>query len=144
MSNFVRHVHEHTDHHVTVLDKLTYAGNRQSLFGLSKQRVTLVEGDVVDAALVDELVGLSDAVIHYAAETHNDNSLHDPHPFLQTNLVGTFTLLEAVRRHGTRFHHISTDEVYGDLALDARGSLRRAPRTIRLRRTRRQRLAATG
>jgi len=54
--------------------------------------------------------------VHYAAESHNDNSLHDPHPFLHTNLVGTFTLLEAARKHGTRFHHISTDEVYGDLA----------------------------
>jgi dTDP-glucose 4,6-dehydratase len=56
--------------------------------------------------------------VHYAAESHNDNSLHDPHPFLNTNLVGTFTLLEAARKHRTRFHHISTDEVYGDLALD--------------------------
>jgi len=56
--------------------------------------------------------------VHYAAESHNDNSLHDPRPFLDTNIIGTYTLLEAVRRHGTRFHHISTDEVYGDLALD--------------------------
>jgi dTDP-glucose 4,6-dehydratase len=68
--------------------------------------------------VVDPLVGSHDAVVHYAAESHNDNSLTDPSPFVQTNLVGTFTLLEAVRRHGTRYHHISTDEVYGDLALD--------------------------
>ena len=59
-----------------------------------------------------------DAVVHYAAESHNDNSLADPSPFIHTNLVGTFTLLEAVRRHGTRLHHVSTDEVYGELALD--------------------------
>ena len=59
-----------------------------------------------------------DVVVHYAAESHNDNSLADPSPFLQTNLIGTFTLLEAVRRHGVRYHHISTDEVYGDLELD--------------------------
>ena len=60
----------------------------------------------------------ADAVVHYAAESHNDNSLADPAPFVHTNLVGTFTLLEAVRRTGTRYHHISTDEVFGDLALD--------------------------
>ncbi len=60
----------------------------------------------------------SDIVVHFAAESHNDNSLRDPSPFIQTNLVGTYTLLEAVRKHGTRYHHISTDEVYGDLELD--------------------------
>ncbi len=60
----------------------------------------------------------SDIVVHFAAESHNDNSLRDPSPFVQTNLVGTYTLLEAVRKHGTRYHHISTDEVYGDLELD--------------------------
>jgi dTDP-glucose 4,6-dehydratase len=120
-SNFVHHVIDHTDHHVTVLDKLTYAGNRASLAGLPEQRVRFVHGDIVDMPLVDELVAAADAVVHYAAESHNDNSLDDPHPFLHTNLVGTFTLLEAVRKHGTRFHHISTDEVYGDLALDDPG-----------------------
>ena len=67
---------------------------------------------------MDRLVGEGDAVVHYAAESHNDNSLHDPRPFLDTNVVGTYTLIEAARRHGTRYHHISTDEVYGDLALD--------------------------
>lgn len=120
-SNFVHHVVEHTDHHVTVLDKLTYAGNRASLAGVPKQRVTFVHGDIADAELVEKLVGSTDAIVHYAAESHNDNSLDDPHPFLHTNLVGTFTLLEAARKHGTRFHHISTDEVYGDLALDDPG-----------------------
>ena len=59
-----------------------------------------------------------DVVVHFAAESHNDNSLKDPSPFIQTNLVGTYTLLEAVRKHGARYHHISTDEVYGDLELD--------------------------
>ncbi|MEN9620444.1 MAG: dTDP-glucose 4,6-dehydratase [Actinomycetota bacterium] len=117
-SNFVHHVIEHTDHHVTVLDKLTYAGNRASLEGLPDARLTFVQGDIVDAALVDELVAAADAVIHYAAESHNDNSLDDPRPFVDTNIIGTYTLLEAVRRHSTRFHHISTDEVYGDLELD--------------------------
>jgi dTDP-glucose 4,6-dehydratase len=117
-SNFVRYVVEHTDDVITVLDKLTYAGNIASLSGLPESRVSFVKGDIADASLVDELLGRADAVVHYAAESHNDNSLHDPSPFVHTNLVGTFTLLEAARRHGSRFHHISTDEVYGDLALD--------------------------
>lgn len=118
-SNFVHHVIENTDDSVVVLDAMTYAGNKSSLDGLPGERVTFVEGDVADADLVDELVGQTDAVVHYAAESHNDNSLSDPTPFLRTNLIGTFTLLEAVRRHeGRRYHHVSTDEVYGDLELD--------------------------
>jgi dTDP-glucose 4,6-dehydratase len=117
-SNFVHHVVEHTDAHVTVLDKLTYAGNTASLDGLPADRVQLVQGDIADAELVDRLFADADAVVHYAAESHNDNSLHDPRPFLDTNIIGTYTLLEAARRHDRRFHHISTDEVYGDLELD--------------------------
>ena len=117
-SNFVHHVIEHTDHHVTVLDKLTYAGNLASLDSLPAERFAFVQGDIAESTTVDPLVADSDAVVHYAAESHNDNSLHDPRPFLDTNIVGTYTLLEAARRHETRFHHISTDEVYGDLELD--------------------------
>ncbi|WP_417554621.1 dTDP-glucose 4,6-dehydratase [Microbacterium sp.] len=117
-SNFVHHVVARTDHHVTVLDKLTYAGNLASLTGLPEHRVEFVHGDIADATLVDELFSRTDAVVHYAAESHNDNSLNDPSPFLNTNIVGTYTLLEAARRHDVRFHHISTDEVYGDLELD--------------------------
>ena len=117
-SNFVHHVVDHTDDHVTVLDKLTYAGNRASLDGLPEDRVELVVGDITDAPLVDSLFENADAVVHYAAESHNDNSLNDPRPFLDTNIIGTYTLLEAARKHGTRLHHISTDEVYGDLELD--------------------------
>jgi len=117
-SNFVRYLIDHTDHHVTVLDKLTYAGNRESLAGLPDRRMAFIRGDVADAAVVDELVAKSDIVVHFAAESHNDNSLRDPQPFLHTNLIGTFTLLEAVRKYQRRLHHISTDEVYGDLELD--------------------------
>ena len=117
-SNYVRHVIAHTDDTVTVLDKLTYAGNKASLDGLPGDRVEFVHGDVVDAELVDGLVARHDAVVHFAAESHNDNSLTDPSPFLQTNLIGTYTLLEAARAHDVRYHHISTDEVYGDLELD--------------------------
>jgi dTDP-glucose 4,6-dehydratase len=120
-SNFVRHLVEHTDDEVIVLDKLTYAGDRRNLEGLPDSRVRLVVGDIGDAELVDGLVGGADALVHFAAESHNDNSLSDPRPFVDTNVVGTFVLLEAVRRHGVRFHHISTDEVFGDLELDDPG-----------------------
>ncbi len=117
-SNFVHHVVDNTNYHVTVLDKLTYAGNSESLAGLPEDRVRLSVGDIADPDRVNDLVASVDAIVHYAAETHNDNSLHNPLPFLHTNLIGTYTLLEAARKHGTRFHHISTDEVYGDLELD--------------------------
>lgn len=117
-SNFVRTVVSETDDTVTVLDALTYAGNRASLAGLPLERVRLVEGSICDADLVEKLVSVSDTVVHFAAESHNDNSLSDPWPFIDTNLVGTFRLLEAVCRHDVRYHHISTDEVYGDLELD--------------------------
>ena len=117
-ANFVRHLLDHTEATVTVLDKLTYAASEEAVADLPADRCSLVVGDVVDAGLVDGLVADADAVVHFAAESHNDNSLTDPSPFVQTNLVGTFTLLEAVRRAGVRFHHVSTDEVYGDLELD--------------------------
>lgn len=117
-SNFVHYVvNNHPEVHVTVLDKLTYAGNKANLAGLPEDRVQLVVGDIADAKLVDELVRDTDAVVHYAAESHNDNSLKDPFPFVQTNLIGTYTLIEACRKHNVRFHHVSTDEVYGDLPL---------------------------
>lgn len=117
-SNFVHYVvNNHPEIHVTVLDKLTYAGNKENLAGLPEDRVTLVVGDVADAVLVDELVKDTDAVVHYAAESHNDNSLRDPFPFVQTNLIGTYTLIEACRKYDVRYHHVSTDEVYGDLPL---------------------------
>ncbi|MCQ4120464.1 dTDP-glucose 4,6-dehydratase [Rhodococcus tibetensis] len=117
-ANFVhRTVAERPDVAVTVLDALTYAGNRRSLDPVA-DRIEFVHGDIADSALVNGLVAASDAVVHFAAESHNDNSLTDPTPFLHTNVMGTFTLLEAVRAHDVRYHHISTDEVYGDLELD--------------------------
>ncbi|MBW3081358.1 dTDP-glucose 4,6-dehydratase [Bifidobacterium saguinibicoloris] len=129
-ANFVRWVmREQPDVHVTVLDKLTYAGKRESLEGLPEDRFTFVHGDICDAALVERVVSGEwfrgaaplppiDAIVHFAAESHNDNSILDASPFLRTNVDGTYVLLEAARRHDLRFHHISTDEVYGDLALD--------------------------
>ena len=117
-SNFAHWIINNTDATVTVLDAMTYAASEASLEGLPRNRFQLVRGSVCDADLVDELVSHHDAVVHFAAESHNDNSLDGPAPFIQTNIVGTFTLLQAVRKHEKRLHHISTDEVYGDLQLD--------------------------
>ena len=118
-SNFVHWVIDNQSGvHVTVLDALTYAGNLDNLTGLPEERMTFVHGDICDAELVDKLAADADAIVHFAAESHNDNSILDPTPFLKTNVEGTFTLLQAAREHDLRFHHISTDEVYGDLALD--------------------------
>jgi len=117
-SNFVHHtVRHHRDVHVTVLDALTYAGDERNLDPVDG-KVVFAKGDVADPDVVDSLVKGVDLVVHFAAESHNDNSLHDPWPFLRTNVIGTYQLLEAVRRYGVRYHHVSTDEVYGDLELD--------------------------
>ena len=117
-ANFVhRTLQQRPDTELVVLDALTYAGNRSSLDGVA-DRIRFVHGDITEAAVLDPLVAACDLVVHFAAESHNDNSLHDPSPFVATNVLGTFQVLEAVRRHGVRLHHISTDEVYGDLELD--------------------------
>lgn len=118
-SNFVHWVVENQpDVHVTVLDALTYAGNLENLAGVPGGRMDFVHGDICDAELVDKLFAEADACVHFAAESHNDNSIANPAPFVRTNVEGTFTLLETARKRDIRFHHISTDEVYGDLALD--------------------------
>lgn len=118
-SNFVHYViNNHPDVHVTVLDKLTYAGNKENIVDLPKGRVELIVGDICDRDLLDELVPGHDAIVHYAAESHNDNSIANSEPFLKTNIEGTYCLLEVCRRYDIRYHHVSTDEVYGDLALD--------------------------
>lgn len=126
-ANFVRStVAQRPEVEVTVLDSLTYAANPASLADLvAAGRVRLVEADCADAEAVDSLLagldGADNAVVHFAAESHNDNSLASPWPFVHSNVVGTFTLLEACRRHDVRLHHVSTDEVYGDLELDDPG-----------------------
>ena len=118
-SNFVRWVaREHPEVHVTVLDKLTYAGNPANIAGLPASQVELVVGDICDAELLDRVVPGHDAIVHYAAESHNDNSILGPGIFVKTNVEGTYQLLEACRKYDVRLHHVSTDEVYGDLALD--------------------------
>ena len=124
---------------MTVLDALTYAGSRESLAPVEDD-IRLVQGDITDAELVSKLVAEADAVVHFAAETHVDNALADPEPFLRANVIGTFTVLEAVRAHGVRLHHVSTDEVYGDLELgQPRNGSPSRRRTTRRARTRRPR-----
>jgi len=118
-SNFVRLLlNEQPESKVTVIDKLTYAGNRDNLENLPDDRLKFIKGDIGDEELINQLVSENDIVVHFAAESHNDNSLRNPWPFVETNLIGTYRILEAVRAHNKRLHHISTDEVFGDLALD--------------------------
>ena len=117
-SNFVHYtLSQRPEHELTVIDKLTYAGNPDNLSSVL-DRINFVTGDVCDRELMDKLVSETDIVVHFAAESHNDNSLRDPWPFVETNIIGTYTILEAVRKHDKRLHHISTDEVFGDLELD--------------------------
>ncbi len=117
-ANFVHYtLNNRPEYQVTVIDKLTYAGNPDNLKSVL-DKIEFVTGDICDRDLMDKLVSETDIVVHFAAESHNDNSLRDPWPFINTNLVGTATILESIRKHGKRLHHISTDEVYGDLELD--------------------------
>jgi dTDP-glucose 4,6-dehydratase len=118
-SAFVRLAIGETDVSVVNLDKLTYAGNLENLTSIEKDpRYRFVEGDICDQALVDSLLAEEkpDAMVHFAAESHVDRSILSPEPVIQTNLRGTFTLLEGARKNRlARFVHVSTDEVYGSL-----------------------------
>lgn len=117
-SNFVHLVlAERPDWEITVIDKLSYAGNPNSIDSVL-DKIKFVTADICDVNALDPLVAETDIVVHFAAESHNDNSLQEPWPFIESNLIGTFRILEAVRKHGKKLHHISTDEVYGDLELD--------------------------
>ena len=117
-SNFVRRTLAiKNDIEITALDALTYAGRLENLVGLLPL-INFVQGNICDSALVDRLVSDVDVVVHFAAESHNDNSLKDSKPFLETNITGTFNLIQACVKHGVRFHHVSTDEVFGDLPLN--------------------------
>jgi len=117
-SNFVRHLRRtHPDVEITVLDKLTYAGNLANLAELDGQPgYRFVHGDICDEKLVDSLAAETDAIVNFAAETHVDRSLMDPFAFVETDVRGTAVLCEAARKHGHEvFLLISTDEVYGDV-----------------------------
>ncbi len=120
-SNYVHHVlREHPEDSVVVFDLLTYAGNLENLAGCEGDpRFRFEKGDIADAEIVDRLVNYCDAVVPFAAETHVDRAISDPASFVRTNVLGTQVLLDAARKHGgKRFHHVSTDEVFGSLAPD--------------------------
>src|SRR5438105_1347121 len=106
-SNFVHYIYnQRPDWQVTVFDALTYAGNQKNLEGLDPGRYSFIKGDICDESAIDKAVASSDIVIHFAAETHVDNSVHSPWPFVNSNLVGTYQVLEAVRKHAKRLQHI--------------------------------------
>ncbi|WP_171536903.1 dTDP-glucose 4,6-dehydratase [Acinetobacter terrestris] len=127
-SAVIRHIIKNTEHHVLNIDKLTYAGNLESLISISDNpRYQFSETDICDHAAVEQLFSdfQPDIVMHLAAESHVDRSIDGPAAFITTNIVGTYTLLEVARKYWQnldegkkskfKFHHISTDEVYGDL-----------------------------
>lgn len=118
-SNFVRYwLKNHSEDSVINLDALTYAGNLANLRDVEQNpHYEFIQGDILDAGLVDELVGKCDRIVHFAAESHVDRSILGPAAFIETNIKGTFTILEAARKHQKPFHHISTDEVFGSLEL---------------------------
>lgn len=120
-SNFIRYVLESNSRYSVVnFDKLTYAANLTNLKSVEENpRYRFVKGDICDASAVEAALRGCDAIVHFAAESHVDRSIYDPAPVIQTNISGTFVLLEMVRRIGIkRFVQISTDEVYGDLPTD--------------------------
>ena len=116
-SNFViKSLRDRPDLEITVLDALTYAGKLSNLNQV-KDQIEFIQGDIRDANLVGQVVAGQDLIVHFAAESHNDNSLKNPIPFFETNVVGTANLVSAAVKNDVRIHHISTDEVYGDLPL---------------------------
>jgi dTDP-glucose 4,6-dehydratase len=116
-SNFVnKSLRDRPDLEITVLDALTYAGKLSNLDPV-KDQIKFIQGDIRDANLVGQVVAGQDVIVHFAAESHNDNSLKNPILFVETNIVGTANLVSAAVKKDVRFHHISTDEVYGDLPL---------------------------
>ncbi len=115
-SAYVRHrLEAHPEFSVRVLDKLTYAGRPENLEGLDERRVELVRADIADAEAVRRAIDGCEAIVNFAAETHVDRSIEAPGEFIQTDVYGTFVLLEAAREAGVRHLQISTDEVYGSI-----------------------------
>ncbi len=116
-SNFVHHIiNKYPDYEIINLDALTYAGNLENLKSLEgNPRHTFVKGDICDRELVENLAEKVDIIVHFAAESHVDRSILDAEAFVRTNVLGTHVLLEAARKRNLRFHHVSTDEVFGSL-----------------------------
>ena len=116
-SNFVHYIlANHPSYSVVNFDALTYAGNLENLRAVERDpRYAFIQGDICDREAVFDAVKGVDAIVHFAAESHVDRSILDPSVFLHTNVLGTYTVLEAVKEYGQRFHHVSTDEVFGAL-----------------------------
>jgi dTDP-glucose 4,6-dehydratase len=118
-SNFIKHwFSAHPDDSIINLDKMTYAANPRNLTEFEgKSNYQFVKGDILDEKIVDELVSQVDAIVHFAAESHVDRSIDDPSLFVRTNVLGTYNLLMAAKKYNKRFHHISTDEVFGSVEM---------------------------
>jgi dTDP-glucose 4,6-dehydratase len=120
-SNFIHYwLKKYKKDEIINLDKMTYAADPKNLEGLPKDRHKLIIGDIADAKLVNEIVKDVDIIVNFAAETHVDRSITNPKPFIHSNIVGVYVLLEAAKKYEKRFHQISTDEVYGSLPLNSR------------------------
>ena len=118
-SNFIRYWHKtYPQDSIINLDKLTYAGNLENLKEIeTSDRYTFIKGDICNPKDINQCLGNVDVIVHFAAETHVDRSISGPSDFIKTNVLGTFNLLEAANKHKIRFHHVSTDEVFGSLEL---------------------------
>ena len=119
-SNFLHYwFGRHPKDEIINFDLMTYAADPRNLVGLEKYNYSFIKGDIADRELVGKAIGDVDAVVNFAAESHVDNSINDSSRFVHSNIVGVHSVLEAVRRHGKRFHQVSTDEVYGSLPLES-------------------------
>lgn len=121
-SNFILYwLKKYPNDKIVNLDKLTYAGNLENLKAVEKNpNYEFVQGDICNSQLVNSLTEKTDVIVHFAAESHVDRSIMDPAPFIKTNIEGTYVLLEAALKNKTRFHHVSTDEVFGALELNSK------------------------
>src|SRR3989344_4872438 len=121
-SNFIRYwLSTHPEDEIVNFDKLTYAGNLENLKDVADNpKYKFIQGDITDETAVEQAMTGCDTVVHFAAESHVDRSIVDPQIFIKTNVLGTQVVLEAARKHNIkRFHHVSTDEVFGSLPLES-------------------------
>lgn len=121
-SNFVRYINKkYPEVKITIVDKLTYASTIDTIKDLlENENITFEKLDITDYKSIEKIVKNKDLIVNFAAESHNDNSLENPHSFLMSNVIGTYNLLELARKYNIRYHHISTDEVYGDIELESK------------------------
>lgn len=120
-SNFVRYINKkYPEVKITIVDKLTYASTIETIEDLlDNKNITFEKLDITDYKSIEKIVKDKDLIVNFAAESHNDNSLENPHSFLMSNVIGTYNLLELAKKYNIRYHHISTDEVYGDINLES-------------------------